>query len=69
MKNNLEHDVFTRNDQDYKQDLEKTLPVVPLVGVKAIYMITTIQFECYRRQQELKLTSAEIQIWTNLHSL
>ncbi|CAF1358640.1 unnamed protein product [Adineta steineri] len=29
----------------------------------------TIQFECRRRQHEPKLTSTEIQIWTNLHSL
>ncbi|CAM4884963.1 unnamed protein product [Rotaria socialis] len=29
----------------------------------------TIQFECRRRQYEPKLTSTEIQIWTNLHSL
>jgi nuclear pore complex protein Nup54 len=29
----------------------------------------TIQFECRRRQHEPKLTSTEIQIWTNLNSL
>lgn len=29
----------------------------------------TIQFECRRRQNEPKLTTTEIQIWTNLHQL